>query len=602
MNPDNPDPPAGFSPSNDMHFSILGQPFKISRFTFLLILGVVVGAVTGGVAVLFHKAAFYGKEFLFPHTPNTIDLFSLSTLKRLVMPGLGGLACGFLLFRVGNFKGGHSIPAILRAVASGQSFFKLKMALPAVLSTITIATGGSVGPEGPIAEIGSVTGSLTGRLAKMPPKMMKPLIGAGVAAGISAVFNAPFAGVFFAIEVILRNYEIASFTPIAVAAVVASIVAHAALGEHMAFTYPAALAIPTSDILFFAILGLLCGFTSLLYIHGIDRCHHFFVRFQKIPLWLKPAFGGLLVGVVGVFFPEVMGEGYQFIQVIVNPAETAHSLESITQVGVSVLVVLVLLKILATGLTLGSGNPGGSFAPAVFIGIAGGAAFGQILERFGWVDSYQPYAVMAMAGMVAGALGAPITAIMLTMRQGMNQPQLLLPVMTTVALSMFIMQRKHGVTVYTLGFLRSGIDIDHVESDPLSLVTVGSFTHRNDFIELPASMQVKAALDRLKNTDEHFFIVRNEQGLYAGILSLHEMRLAIAEEELANLLVLSDLTDPMMPHLHPEMNLKDTLSAFSAVDAEVLPVFESPHDLTTFIGVLSRQDALNAYQQTIENA
>lgn len=575
------------SPATDVHLRLFGHTFNISRFTFLLVLGAVIGVITGLAAVAFRTAALGGEHLFFPDAEEGSNTFS--AVRRLFMPALGGLICGLVLYRVAHFTGGHSIPAILRAVATGQSYFKLRMALPAALSTITLASGGSVGPEGPIAEIGSVAGSLVGRWCKLPPRLMKPLIGSGVAAGIAAVFNAPIAGVFFAIEVILRNYEVASFTPIAVAAVVASVVSHAMLGEHMAIVFPSGLPIPVGELPFFAILGVICGLLSLLYIHVLDYSNKLFAKI-KIPLWIKPALGGLMVGATGFFFPNVMGEGYAFLQEVIDGGA----------INVWLLLALVFFKMIATGFSLGSGSPGGSFAPAVFIGVVGGAAFGQMLGGFGWVETPHAFAAMGVSGMIAGALGAPVTAIMMAMRQGMNQPQLLLPVMTTVAFSVFMMQRSRGVSVYTLGFLRKGIDLDHTPSDPLSIVQVSAFTHKSDFAELPASMLVKEALQRLRDRDEHFYVVRDEGGDFAGIVSLHEMRLAIAEEELANLLVLADLTDPMMPRLQSDMNLKDTLSAFSSSDAEVLPVFEQRAELKTFIGVISRQDALDAYQHMLD--
>lgn len=572
-------------------FAIFGRTFTISRFTFLLMLGVIVGAVTGLVAVVFRMAALKGEELFFPahdaasHAALWSDLLTINALQRLSMPVLGGLITGFILFKLWHFSGSHSIPAILRAVASGQSYFKSSMAVPPALSIVTLATGGSVGPEGPIAEIGSVTGSLIGRWTQLPPKMVKTLIGSGVAAGIAAVFNAPIGGVFFAIEVILRNYEIASFTPIAVAAVVASVISQSILGDQMAISFPEITQVPFHALPLFALLGLICGLISLWYIYALSWFHHQFKQ-ARVPLWLRPALGGLMVGVIGVFFPNVMGEGYEWIRQVL----AGHG-------QLWLLLLLIGFKLVATGLTLGSGNPGGSFAPAVFIGVMTGAAFGKIVAGMEWIE-VEPatFAIMGMAGLIAGGLGAPITAIMITLQHGgMNMSPLLLPVMTTVALSIFIMQWKRNVSVYTLEFLRGGIDLDSArESDPLSLINVKSVMHTSGFEELPAGMPVREALARFKDSPWRWFVVR-EAEQFVGIVSLHEMRMAIAEEELAQLLVLADITDSFQPRTHPEMNLKDALVSFKATDAEVLPVFASPQAGSRFVGVVSRQDALNAY-------
>ncbi len=588
-----------------MHVTIAGRTFRISRFVFLLFMGALVGAITGVVTVIFRKAAFWGEEHFFPHHGYPVFWPGLheadpanpwlpAALKRVAMPLIGGAICGFVLYKLCQFKQGHSIPTILRSVAAGKNYFQSKMALPPALALVTLATGGSVGPEGPIAEIGSVTGSLIGRIARIPPKLIKTLIGSGVAAGIAAVFNAPIGGVFFAFEVILRNYEVASLTPILIAAVVASVISQAALGDKMAITFPD-LNIGLAELPLFVALGLFCGLLSIAYIHGLGWTHDRFNRL-KTPLWVKPAIGGLSIGVIGVFFPAVMGEGYDFIRGVIDGSQA--------QGEILLLLVIMLLKILGTGLTLGSGNPGGSFAPAVFIGVMGGAAFGTVLHRFNWVADPAPYAVMGMAGLIAGALGAPITAIMITMRHGgANSPELLLPLMTTVALCLLVMQPRRNVTVYTLELLRLGIDLDRARRvDPLSLVGVRSVTRTSGWEDLPASMPVHQALERFRDGAWRWFVVRDEDEQFVGIVSLHEMRLAIAEEELAHLLLLSDISDAFQPRLQMDMNLNEALVGFNASDAEVLPVFESAGVGADFVGVISRQDALNAYYEFTEES
>ncbi len=588
------DDPQNKPAESTMEIQLLGRRLRIGRFAFLMIMGVLVGAVTGAVTVVFRLAAIWGERWFFPAEGGIAgwDLGTLAAAKRVLMPALGGLVCGVILFKIGKYKGTHGIPAILQAVASGQLYFGPKVAGPPALAIVTLATGGSVGPEGPIAEIGAVMGSQLGRIMQAPPKMIKTLIGAGVAAGIAAVFNAPIGGMFFAIEVILRNYELASFTPIAVAAVVASVISQSVLGDQMAVAFPRAMPIGLGELPLFALLGVLCGVVSIAYIHGLGYCHDFFKRHVRTPLWMKPMIGGLVVGCAGLFTPQIMGEGYEWIRAVLMEGRGT----------VALLLLLVGVKIVMTGVTLGSGNPGGSFAPAVFIGVMLGAAFGALMVRAGAVESRTAYAVMGMAGMIAGALGAPLTAIMITLRHGsLTDSQMLLPLMTTVALCVFVMQLGRGVTVYTLEFLRLGIDLDRArEADPLSLVRVSAVMHASGYGDLPAEMRVFEALERCKDSAVRWFVVRQGDGEFCGIVSLHEMRLAIAEEELAHLLVVADITDGFMPRLTPEMNLREALASFNATEAEVLPVFQQGEGaVLEFRGVVSRQDALNAYARSI---
>lgn len=577
-----------------MKISLFGRTLLISRFTFLMVMGGVVGAATALVTVVFRLSAIHGEEIFFPFhgQPGQIRLFSFAALKRLCMPAVGGLICGVLIFKVGKFKGTHGIPAILRAVATGQSFFKLRMAIPSALATITLATGGSAGPEGPIAEIGSITGSVLGRSVGAPSKLTKTLIGSGVAAGIAAVFNAPVAGIFFAMEVILRNYEVASFTPIAIASVVASVITHAFLGDKMAVTIGDLHVLrPERELLFFALFGLICGGISIVFVRSLSLCHRGISKFS-IPLWLKPALGGLAVGLIGLFLPQVMGEGYEWIShVIAQPT------------GIVLLLLLLAFKILATGITLGSGNPGGSFAPAVFIGVMAGAAFGTFTTHMGWTDSAQPYAVMGIAGLISGAMGAPVTAIMITLRNTAYRTDILLPLMTTVALCVYVVQRHRLGSVYTHDMLRSGIDLDRArQNDPLSLIKISSLSLLDNFEELPGPMKVCEALEQCKHSLSRWYLVRNNRQEFMGILAFHEMRMAIAEEDLGQLLVVADIVDTSIPRLHPELSLRDALSVFGNCDADVLPVFQTTETKAPFLGVISRQDVLNAYHEFTEIA
>jgi CIC family chloride channel protein len=291
-----------------------------------------------------------------------------------------------------------------------------------------------------------------------------------------------------------------------------------------------------------------------------------------------------------------MGEGYEWVKSVIEGKEP------LTQLG-WLLLALVGLKIVVTGLTLGSGNPGGSFAPAVFVGVMTGAAYGGFLQSHGYVGAAMPFAVMGMAALIAGALGAPITGIMIALGfGGSTSLETLLALMTAVTACMAVMQIQRNVTVYTLEFVRLGIDLDRARgADPLSLVPVKQVMRTTGYEELAAKMPVCAALERLKGSAARWFVVRREGGRFVGIVSLHEMRLAIAEEELAHLLVLEDITDGFQPRLRPEMSIKDALGSFDACDAEVLPVCDGGQADARLAGVLSRQDALNAYRECADS-
>jgi CIC family chloride channel protein len=582
--------PLPLSPHDKITVLLWGRSFRLSRFTYMLILGLLIGAITGTVAVLFRLAALYGERLFLPQEAQSTGSHAWMLLRRVAMPALGGLIGGVLLYRLGKFTGSHSIPAILRAVASGQIMLKLRMAVPPAVSIITMASGNSVGAEGPIAEIGSVLGSWMGRVVHAPPRMIKTLIGAGVAAGIAAVFNAPVGGVFFAVEVILRNYEVSTFTPIVTAAVVAAVISQVALGDHAAIMLPHLNQIPMNELPWFAVLGGACGLVSIAYILLLSLTQRQFKKLTACPQWLRPALGGLGVGLIGLGFPQVMGEGYGAVRQVLGEPQLLF-----------VLCGLLVLKQLATCLSLGSGNPGGTFAPAVFQGAVLGMIFGQVLARFHLAQSAAPYAVVGMGGMIAAALGAPLTGIMIILRtSSADSAVLLLPLLCTVSLSLFVMQRWRGGSVYTHELLRGGIDLDRESRDStLAQVTVSSILQNDGLTTLPAGLRVTKALERFSTAAGRWFVIVDEQGDFKGIIGLHDLRMAIADADLGALLVIGDLLEPIARRVTPEMNLLQVMNAFRTAETDVLPVFTALEASGRFAGVVTRQRVMETYLERV---
>jgi len=549
---------------------------------WMLVWGGLVGLFTGGVTVLYRLAVIAGNHAIWGE--NLAGAW-LSPMLRLVMPALGGLLAGVLLYRWRSYTPGHGIPLVIHSVQTNQIRFPWRMALPSFASVIVLTSGGSAGPEGPVAEIGSVFGSNVGRILNVSQRSLRTLVGSGVAAAIAAVFGAPIGGVFFAVEVIFQGFEVAQFAPVVLSAVVASLVSRAVF-EHETVVALPAFTFNAVEFPAYILLGLLSGAIAGVYIFWMDRCSILFGKI-KAPMWLKPALGGLGVGIIGLYLPRVIGEGYESM----NQAFQG-------QILIHELFWMLAGKLVATGLTIGSGAPGGCFAPAIFIGGTLGGFYGALLEIIFPETITNPgaYALMGMAGMIAGSFNAPMTAILIGLRVSRESFDTLLPLMTTVALSTFVMSHWDHVSVYTRILRRHGRWFPFgYDRDPLLHISVADVVQKNPR-SLPESMSAEEGLAHIRECDDPAFLVVDEQGLFRGVVSLEDLRLALADPMMGRLLNLSDVVNPALPHLTPKASLRDAVHLFSSTKAEALPVFEGGKEL---VGLVSRDAILSAYRRTV---
>ena len=298
------------------------------------------------------------------------QLAALPWWLKLTAPPLGGLAVGLLLTRTAQEARGSGVPEVMEAVArlGGAIRFRV-IAVKAFAAAITIGTGGSAGREGPIVQIGSAIGSTVGQFLGVSARRLRTFVACGAAAGIAATFNAPIAGTLFSVEVVLGDYAFASLAPIVIAAVVATVVSRHYLGDTPAFDIPAFELVSSRELLLYGGLGLAAGLAAVLFIRMLYRTQDLFDA-STIKPWLRPAVGGLLVGLIAQPFPQVLGVGYATI----NAALWG-------QTAVLVLL-LIVAKMAATSLTLGSGGSGGVFAPTLVMGASLGGAWGHMASNF----------------------------------------------------------------------------------------------------------------------------------------------------------------------------------------------------------------------------
>lgn len=372
----------------------------------------------------------------------------------LVAPALGGLIYGPLIHRFAPEARGHGVPEVMYAVARNDGRIRPRVTIvKALASALCIGTGGSVGREGPIVQIGSALASSMGQAVKSSPSRLRILVACGAAGGIAATFNAPITGVLFSLELILRAYSVAALAPVVIAAVGADLVGRAFLGAGPIFgAIPHHLALASNgDYLLVLALGVLASLLGVAFSHVLywveDLCDSIW---KGRPEWCRPAVGGVLLGLLLLALPELYGVGYPVVDRAVGG-----------QYALWLLALLAVGKIVATSLTMGIGGSGGVFAPSLFIGATFGTAFGVVAQHIFGASAGSPalYGVIAMGAVFAGATQAPLASIASVVEMTGNYA-LMLPVMLAIGVSVELSRRISGATIYTRKLLRRGVDID----------------------------------------------------------------------------------------------------------------------------------------------
>ena len=465
-----------------------GSLFRHHRFG-LYILAVLVGLASGLGAVLFRLGIDAWSQLLNGADDYTVSmgpsvglLAPLGSWFVLVAPVLSGLLTGPLMSRLGRTPTGHGVAGVIWSTRYGDGTMAPLPALATTTSAaLTIGGGGSVGPEGPIAELGASTASVIGRGLRLPRLSIRHLAAAGTAAGIAAAFNAPLAGAFFALEVVLMGFSADAFIVIVLACVSSTVLSHHLLGTTLSLSLPYLDLSGDAQLGWVALLGVVgggvgIGFMRLRFIM-LDALTRAWQRLG-VPIWARPGTGGLAVGAVLLILPEMYGE---------SSATLNRALAG--RYALTLLLVLCVAKMITTSLTLGMGFVGGVFAPSLFIGGTLGAAFGTLVA-----PSYAPaagvFGVIGMGAVFAGAARAPMTAVLLIIEMT-GQHALLLPLMLATVLATFISRFLSRGTLFTEELRRRGEDVE----DPMTTTLLGRTHASRLMVDPPAMLEDTAQLN-----------------------------------------------------------------------------------------------------------
>jgi chloride channel protein, CIC family len=589
-------------------YSKLLDRLQPSDTAVMLATAVTVGAGTGIGAVLFIQLIAFIQSLFFQTGASFFGFLSRGVF--ILAPLIGGLLAGPLIHYFAQEAKGHGVPEVMQAIALRGGRIRPRVVVAKVIaSALCIGSGGSAGREGPIVQVGSALGSAIGQWLRFSEARIRNLVACGAAAGIAATFNAPIAAVIFSMEIILGELHLGDLGNVVISAVTASTVARVFLGDRPAFTIPRYAMQTPWEVLWYVLLGVFSAFIAV----GFIRMLYWFEdRFDawRFPDALKPAIGGFLLGVLAFFYPVLLGMGP------LSPGEARLGLPLsaniphvfgsgfaviegalLGQLSFVLLFALILLKPLATSLTLGSGNSGGVFAPSLFTGAMLGGAFGLTVEYFAPGTTAGPgaFAIVGMAAVFAGAARAPFTAILIVFEMT-DDYRLIVPLMAAVIVSMLVAERLHRESIYTLKLTRRGIhlrrgrDVDVMES-----VRVDEVMLRQP-VTVPADFPISSLADEFIRTGRHGFAVLNEDGSLFGVVSLEDYRQITVEETASpGKLIVRDIATQDVETVFPDESVGVAMRRMAPRDLSRLPVV-ARDDPRHLLGVIRRQDIVRAYE------
>jgi len=560
------------------------QRFRGSEFAFGTTLAVTVGIVAGLGAVAFRWLIRFFHELFFDHGADILGF--LGQYYVILLPVLGGLIVGLLIhFSGARETKGHGVPEVMEAVTTAGGRIRARVgAVKVLVSSITIGSGGSAGREGPIVQIGSTIGSILGQRLTLSQEWIKTLVACGAASGISATFNAPIAGVFFAHEVILGRIFTRHFGFVVISSVLAGVIAHAFLGDLQSFNIPTYALNTHWELALFFVLGAACALIAVVFIRTLYKTEDIFDA-ARIPGYVKPALGGIAVGLIGLYNPYLFGVGYDGVEQAL-----------LGKLGLVTLVALVLLKILATSFTLGSGASGGIFAPSLFMGAMFGGIFGNVANRVfpGIVAPSGAYALVGMAAVFSAAARAPITAIIILFEMTRDYA-IILPLMLAVVVSTLIAYRLSRDNIYTLKLRRQGITFrPREEVDLLERVSVREVMTRN-FPTVSPETTLAQIVDRFAKSRHHGFPVVDKQGNLKGVVALADVEANLGSSES---LTAADIATTDLITAYPDETLHDVVHRLGGTEVGRVPVVDRKAP-SRLVGLLRRRDIVKAYAKAV---
>ncbi|MBF0227501.1 MAG: chloride channel protein [Desulfobacterales bacterium] len=559
--------------------------YYVGNQAVLILLSILIGVLGAYGAIGFRYLIKFFHVFFFASDVYSFDVLNaLHHWQRILYPVAGGLTVGIIVTKFAPEVKGSGIPEVIEAVALKGGIIRFRVLITkAFAAAITIGSGGSAGREGPIVHIGSAIASAIGQYIGASARHMRTFVACGAAASIAATFNAPIAGALFAIEVIMAEIREMNMPPIIISAVIATVISRHHLGDFPAFHVPAYNIVNYKEFLLYAILGLFSGLISVVFIKIFLLSGKIFDKI-KIYEWIKPACGGLGVGLIALYLPHVLGVGYETINFTLW-----------NKIDLNILIFILFAKMIATCLSLGSGGSGGIFAPSLFMGATLGSLCGQLANYLFpvWTASSGAYALVGMGAVVAGVTHAPISAILIIFELT-NNYLVITPLMLACVISFLISYLLCRKSIYIAKLASKGIKINrNKEINLLRSIKVKSIMEK-DIACVKDNTKFSELFQILISGKRPYVIVVGKDNKYIGTVELNDIREVLPQSEgLSSLIIASDIAS-MDPFVLQNDNLDLVMHLFGKFNKDEVVVCENTENRKV-IGILTKNALINAY-------
>lgn len=540
----------------------------------------VVGLLGAVASVLFRRLSYEVHLLLTRQTGGVVESFMhLPLWQRALTPTVGGLAAGAILYWGSRITRSRHPTDYMEAIVVGNGLVAVRSSLVKSASALfSIASGGSIGREGPMVQLSAMIASLVGRFRHWSTPRRRLISACGGAAGIASAYNAPIAGALFVAEIVLGSVAMESFGPLVFSSVVATLTVRKLVGAAPLYEIPPFVLNSVWEIFPTMVLGVVAGFAAPWFLRALRGSEHLFSR-MRIPLYLKLGLGGAVVGGLAVFYPQVCGNGYSTVSAILGGEWVWRTL-----------VLILVFKVAATAATFGSGAVGGVFTPTLFVGACLGYLFGAALGHF-WPDpllSPSGFALLGMGAFLAGTTHAPIMAIIMIFELTLDY-QLMLPLMLACVIAYYISRSLEPVPIYSEALERKGAA---AYAKQLSNLQVQDLM-RTDPLAVPETARFRViAQSFLTNNNKYLYVV-DDAHMFQGVIPLHDIKQYLTLRGLADVVIARDILSREFPVIRCGASLNDALQVFSEHDGERLPVVddETGHRL---MGSISKRDLLLA--------
>lgn len=577
--------------------SIVQRIRNISSTRLVFILSIVIGITSGLAAVVIKYSVYFIQSFL--HSNTSIEL---KNYLYFIYPAIGLLITVLFIKYIVKHNVSHGIPGVLYSISESDGIIKKhNMFSSIVTSAFTVGFGGSVGLEGPTVATGGAIGSFIGRFFHLSYKQIILLLGCACSGAMAAIFKAPIAAVVFAIEVIMLDLTMSSIIPLLISSVTGALISYMFLGQVTLYHFELKQSFILSDLPYYILIGIIAGFVSVyftrvyMFINGI---------FEKMPKpYIRLIIGSISLGILIFLLPALYGEGYECINSCLNGDykylfnnSLYYDFKDSFIAAIVLMLVVIVFKVVATSITFGSGGIGGIFAPTLFMGANTGLLFSLIINRLGFKElTTSNFALVGMAGLIAGVLHAPLTAIFL-IADITSGYKLFLPLMITATIAYATVRLFEKNSVYTIQLAsRRQLITHHKDKAVLRLLKIEKLIETN-FSILAPNNKLRDVIDAVSKSKRNVFPVLKSDGTLVGILTLNDIRNIMFKPHLYDSIYVKDIMYYPEVSVSIDETMEDIAKVIHSSEHFNFPVLNKGK----YMGFVSRANVYSAYRSMLK--